>query len=161
MSPNIAINSPAAWLLNKPWGLQIARGVMGSKYYGKTDTSALGRQYWNIPYRLEALVQLEEMLETKMIPSTFQAVRQPTLLLYYYKDEQHQDPTVKVSAELKMFDELGTPPSLRKAVDIPNAGAHVLGSYITSHDLPSVTRAIDAFAQDVLRMQEAPHLDKK
>jgi pimeloyl-ACP methyl ester carboxylesterase len=154
MSPNIAINSPAAWLLNKPWGLQIARGVTRSKYYGKPDTSALGSQYWNIPYRLEALVQLQEMLETEMIPSTFQAVRQPTLLLYYYKDEQHQDPTVKVAAEKKMFDELGTPPSLKRAVDIPNAGAHVLGSYITSHDLPSVTRAIDVFALEVLRLNQ-------
>ena len=154
MSPNIAINNPAAWLLNKPWGLQIARRVTGSKYYGKTDTSALGRQYWNIPYRLEALVQLQEMLTTDMTPSTFQAVRQPTLLLYYYKDEQHQDPTVKVAAEKKMFDELGTPASQKRAVDIPDAGAHVLGCYITSHDLPSVTRAINGFAQQILELNK-------
>jgi pimeloyl-ACP methyl ester carboxylesterase len=161
LSPNIAINNPAAWLLNDPWGLQIARGVMGSKYFGKEDSSALSRQYWNTPYRLEALVQLEEMLETKMIPSTFEAVRQPTLLLYYYKDELHQDPTVKVSAEKKMFDELGTPPSLKRAVDIPNAGGHVLGSYITSHDLPSVKEAINTFAQDVLHLRDTLHPEKK
>ncbi|MEN9686161.1 MAG: hypothetical protein RLZZ28_1947, partial [Bacteroidota bacterium] len=30
-SPNIAINDPNAWLLNNPWGLQIARLVKGSK----------------------------------------------------------------------------------------------------------------------------------
>ena len=32
---------------------------------------------------------------------------------YYYKDKVHQDSTVKVSAELSMFDELGTPANLR------------------------------------------------
>ena len=154
MSPNIAINNPAAWLLNNPWGLQIARGVMGSKYYGKPDTSALGRQYWCMPYRLEALVQLQEMLETEMVPATFRSVRQPTLLLYYYKDDQHQDPTVKVSAEKEMFNELGTPASLKRSVDIPNAGAHVIGSYITSHDVPSVVRAVDSFAQDILLLPQ-------
>lgn len=152
MSPNIAINNPAAWLLNDPWGLQIARGVMGSKFYGKADTSALINQYWNTPYRLEALTQLEELLETKMTPATFAAVHQPTLLLYYYKDEQHQDPTVKVSAEKQMFDELGTPPALKKSVDIPGAGSHVLGCYLTSHDLPSVQKAVDGFATNVLHL---------
>ena len=30
LSPNIAINDPNAWLLNNPWGLQIARMVSGS-----------------------------------------------------------------------------------------------------------------------------------
>jgi alpha-beta hydrolase superfamily lysophospholipase len=30
-SPNIAINDPNAWILNNPWGLQIARLVKGSK----------------------------------------------------------------------------------------------------------------------------------
>src|SRR6267154_6018181 len=32
MSPNIAINDSKAWLANNPWGLQIARMVIGGKY---------------------------------------------------------------------------------------------------------------------------------
>ena len=32
LSPNIAINDGAAFLLNDPWGLQIARMVMGGNY---------------------------------------------------------------------------------------------------------------------------------
>lgn len=154
LSPNIAINNPSAWLLDLPWGLQIARAVTGSHYYVTQDTSAASRQYWNIPYRLEALVQLQEMLDTKMTRSTFEDVYQPTLLLYYYKDAQHQDPTVKVSSEISMFDELGTPPVLRRAVAIPNAGSHVLGSHITSHDIPTVEHTIDAFAQQVLHLTQ-------
>jgi hypothetical protein len=34
-------------------------------------------------------------------------------MLYYYKDEQNQDAVVKVSAMLEMFNELGTPVSLK------------------------------------------------
>lgn len=40
LSPNIAINDPAAFLLNNPWGLYIARAVMGGKY---RDTGASAR----------------------------------------------------------------------------------------------------------------------
>ena len=40
-----------------------------------------------------------------MNKETFKKVNQPTLLLYYYKDETHQDAVVKVSAMQKMFDE--------------------------------------------------------
>ncbi|HEX2630294.1 MAG TPA: alpha/beta hydrolase, partial [Chitinophagaceae bacterium] len=65
LSPNIAINDPNAWLLNNHWGLQIARMVKG-KYNVSEDTSALYAQYWNTKYRMEAAVQLEELVETTM-----------------------------------------------------------------------------------------------
>src|SRR5690606_18793738 len=85
-SPNIAINDPNAWLANNPWGLQIARLVLGSKYVvSKKDTRDIYRQYWYDRYRLEAVVALEEFLETAMTKQTFQKVKQPTLMLYYYK----------------------------------------------------------------------------
>lgn len=145
MSPNIAINNPAAFLLNDPWGLQIARLVSGGNYQ-VTDYTPERQAYWNEKYRLESLVQLEELLEDQMTPSTFERVTQPSLTLYYYEDEEHQDPTVKVSAMLKMNEELGTPDSLKQAVAIPGAGAHVLGSYLVSKDLDSVWEAIQLFA---------------
>ena len=108
MSPNIAINDPNAWLLNNPWGLQIAHLVKG-KYNESEDTSAAYRQYWTYKYRMEAAVQLEELLESSMKASLFEKVKQPVLLLYYYKDEDHQDDVVKVSAMERMFSQLGTP----------------------------------------------------
>ncbi len=52
LSPNIRINDPAAFLLNDPWGLQIARLVMGGKYYGTGIAPENERaQYWNGRYR--------------------------------------------------------------------------------------------------------------
>ena len=88
-----------------------------------------------------------------MKPTTFRAVKQPVLNLYYYKDPQHQDATVKVSAILRMEKELGTPDSLKEAIAIPEAGAHVLGCSFVSHDIPGVEKAIDAFAEKKLGLQ--------
>ncbi|HVZ56485.1 MAG TPA: alpha/beta fold hydrolase [Chitinophagaceae bacterium] len=152
MSPNIEINDPNAWLLNNPWGLQVAHLVKG-KYNTSQDTSAIYRRYWYSRYRMEAAVQLEELLETTMKSSLFEKVTQPVLLLYYYQDEKHQDPVVRVSAMKRMFRELGTADSLKREVDVPQAGDHVLGCYIKSHDVPAVEQACTKFAEQVLHLR--------
>jgi pimeloyl-ACP methyl ester carboxylesterase len=154
LSPNIAINNPAAFLLNNPWGLYIARMVMGGKYRvtGADDESA---KYWNRQYRLESTVQLEEMLETAMNPETFKRIKQPSLTLYYYKNEQEQDPEVKVSAMLEMHKALATPDSLKVAVAIPNAGAHVIGGSLASKDVESVYKNMENFARNVLKLGQS------
>ena len=71
-----------------------------------------------------------------------------------HDDEEYQDDVVKVSAMKRMFNQLGTPDSLKRSVPIPNAGAHVLGSYIKSKDIPSVERECDQFAEEVLHLHE-------
>jgi len=152
LSPNIAINDPNAWILNNPWGLQVARLVKGSKYNDAEDTRPVYRQYWNYHYRLEAAVSLEELLETSMNKETFARVQQPTLLLYYYKDKVHQDSVVKVDAALKMFSELGTPADKKREVAMPNTGNHVIGSWIRSNDVAGVEREITRFMQEVLKI---------
>jgi esterase/lipase len=145
MSPNIEINDPNAWLLNNPWGLQIARTVLGSDEVIPKDDRPIYRQYWNSPYRIEAVVALQEMLETSMNEETFQKVKQPSLVMYYYKDEVHQDSVVRVDAIKDMFSKLGTPDNQKKAVAMPNAGDHVMGSFIKSKDLEGVEKEIENF----------------
>ena len=151
LSPNIAINDPNAWLLNNHWGLQIAHIVEG-KHRTAEDTTAVYKQYWNQRYATSALVQLEELLESTMKESTFKKVTQPSLMLYYFKDKDNQDPVVKVSAMKRMFVQLGTPDSLKREVAIPGAGAHVLGSPIKSKDVESVKQEIDKFAVEILKL---------
>jgi pimeloyl-ACP methyl ester carboxylesterase len=150
LSPNIAINDPFAWVLNNHWGLQIARAVKHGNYIVSDDDRAQYRRYWNKPYRLESAVALEEYLETTMIRENFQKVKQPVLLLYYYKDEVHQDNVVKVSAMLTMYNELGTPVKLKRKTAMPNTGDHVIGSPIKSHDVVGVQKVIEKFMNEVL-----------
>lgn len=152
-SPNIAINDPNAWMMNDHWGVQIARLVKGGKYNIAEDTRPAYKQYWSNVYRLEAVAALEELLETTMNKETFAKVKQPVLLLYYYKDEQHQDDVVKVSALKKMFTQLGTDTALRRAVAMPNTGNHVLGSHLKSNDLAGVERETKKFLEEVLKMK--------
>ncbi|MFN4316198.1 MAG: alpha/beta hydrolase [Chitinophagaceae bacterium] len=151
LSPNIAINDANAWLLNNHWGLQIAHLVKG-KYNVSSDSSAIYKQYWNNRYRMEAAVELEELLEKTMHQSLFEKITQPVLLLYYYKDEEHQDPVVKVSAMQRMFRQLGTAEGKKKEQALPQTGDHVIGSHIKSHDLESVQNACNEFAEQILQL---------
>jgi esterase/lipase len=148
-SPNIAINDPNAWLLNNPWGLQIARLVKKSNYMIINKPIAQYNQYWNHHYRLEATVQLEELLETAMTKTTFEKIKQPTLVLYYYKNETAQDPVVKVSAMKEMFANIQTPSEKKKMVPIPNCGNHVMASPIQSKDIETVKKETALFLKNV------------
>lgn len=145
LSPNIAINDDKVFLLNNPWGLQIARAVSGGNERILEGKTPIYKKYWYDHYRLESVVQLQELLESAMTTSIFEKVTQPTLLLYYYKNEVAQDPVVKVSAMLKMFNELGTADNKKEKQALPNTGNHVIGSYITSKDITSVEKAISRF----------------
>ncbi len=152
-SPNIAINDNNAWMLNNHWGLQIARLVKGGNYNDPTDDRPIYKQYWNKPYRLEAIVALEEMLETTMTKKTFKKIKQPVLLLYYYKDEQHQDDVVKVSAIKEMFTQLATDTINKRAIALPNTGNHVMASPIKSKDVESVERETKKFLEEVIHLK--------
>jgi esterase/lipase len=156
LSPNVAINDPNAWLLNNHWGLQIAHMIQG-KYVHSKDTTALYAKYWNQKYRMESVVELEELLETSMRESTFQKVKQPTLVLYYYKDEEHQDKVVKVSAMKRMFEQLATTGNLKRQMAIPEAGDHVIGSYIKSKDVKKVEEECERFATEILKLNPIQH----
>jgi esterase/lipase len=152
LSPNIAINDGKAWMLNNHWGQQIAELVTGKNRVVK-DTTALYAQYWNNRYATLSLVQLEELIESTMKESTFRKVTQPSLLLYYYKDKEHQDQVVRVSAMKRMFLQLGTPENLKRQVAIPNAGDHVIGSYVKSKDLKTVQDEIEKFAIEKINLR--------
>lgn len=152
-SPNIEIFDPNATLLAKPWGLQLAKLVKGGDYHEFDEITAMDRQYWTTKYRVEALTQLQVLVDKTMTEETFKSVQQPVFLGYYYRDEIHQDSTVSVPAMLAMFDQLGTPDAKKKKVAFPDAGAHVIGSYITSKDLKSVIRETNSFMENYLGLK--------
>lgn len=153
-SPNIRINNPAAFLLSKPWGLQIGRKVTGGKYrITNEDFESKDCQYWYCKYRMEAVVYLQQLVDATMKKSTFSRVSTPVFLGYYYKDEDNQDETVKVSAMLKMFEQLGTPPDRKVKVAFPDAGDHVIACEITSGSVDEVIRETLKFGEEVLNLE--------
>ncbi len=153
-SPNIEINDPAAFLLNDPWGLQIARLV----FHGDIRTvegDSIYKKYWYTSYRLESTVQLEEMVETMATPNVFEKVTCPVFDGVYFRDEEHQDPVVRVSAVRKMHAELGTTDRLKVYQEFPKAGTHVIASDIKSGAVYEVFEAISLFAEANLGMKPA------
>jgi hypothetical protein len=128
--------------------------VVGSRYIDSKDQRDSYKKYWYPHYRLEAVVALEEMLESSMTKETFNKITEPTLLLYYYKDEVHQDSTVKVQPMKEMFAQLSTPANLKRDIPMPNTGDHVIGSPIKSKDVEGVEREIEKFMIEVLKMEK-------
>lgn len=148
-SPNVAINNGAAFLLSKPWGLQIARSVYSGNYrVTNPDFASTDCKYWNCKYRLEAVVYLQQLVEATMKKATFEKVNQPVFLGYYFKDAEHQDDVVKVDAMLNMFDQLGTPEDLKVKVAFPEAGCHPIASKLFSKSWQDVEKASYQFAKE-------------
>lgn len=153
-SPNIRINNGAAFMLSKPWGLQMARKVYSGKFrVTNDDLLSKDCQYWNCKYRLEAVVYLQQLVDVTMKQETYKNVSAPVFMGYYYKDENNQDPTVKVSSMLKMYGQLGTAPDRKVKVAFPEAGEHVIACELTSGCYKEVIAETIKFGEEVLRLK--------
>jgi esterase/lipase len=146
-SPNIRVFDPRASLLTGPWGLQISRLVKGGNY-NIWEAPAGAGDYWHLKYRLEAVVEMQRLLEGTMTKETFENVACPTFIGYYYKNEKEQDDVVSVPRILEMYDQLGS--RAKRKVALPNVGKHALASRFFSSDLESVERETSLFTREVL-----------
>ena len=151
-SPCVKLFDKTAVILDKPWGLQIARLVSGGPTKIFHSDSQAHANYWQLDYRIEALVALQNLISNTMRPEVFEKIKCPVFLGYYFKNEIEQDSTVSVPAMLKMFDELGTPAALKEKIAFPNAGAHVIASYIRSKDWKDVEAETDKFLSGVVKL---------
>ncbi|MCK5821323.1 MAG: alpha/beta fold hydrolase [Bacteroidales bacterium] len=148
-SPNVKIYDKTASLLGKPWGLQIARTVMGGDHR-VLEPDEETDDYWYNKYRVEALVYLQQLIDVTMTSKEFAKVTDPVFVGYYYKDEDNQDNTVSVPAIQWMYDNLSTPEEFKQIFSFPEAGAHVICNNLTSDSWMEVQNAAVAFARDIL-----------
>ncbi len=151
-SPCIKLFNKTTAILTKPWGLQIARKVNGGPVVIDKSLSAEHANYWDLRYRLEGVAALVNFTTHTMKPEVFSKVKCPVFMAYYYKNEQEQDPTVSVPAMLKMFDELGTPSELKRKEAFPEAGAHVISSYIRTKEWPHVESETVKFLSEIVKL---------
>ena len=133
--PCIKVKDPAAEILDNPWGLQIARLILKGENRDIPSKNPLHEQYWSLHYRIEGIVAMQNFLTHTMTKETFEQVKLPVYLTYYYKDEQHQDDVVSVKAMQEMFPQLGTPAALKKEEAFPLSGYHVMTSPILGQHL--------------------------
>ena len=150
-APNIRIAHPLDFVATLPWGLQIIRQVEGSHYHQMEAPSDDKKKYWTTKYRLEAVVQMQKLLETAMIPSLFNQITVPVFSGFYYKNEAEQDPVVSVAAMRTMFQELGTPEIYKEEMAFPNAGAHEIASHLVTENHEEVKEATLTFLNRILK----------
>lgn len=150
-SPNIEMVEEMTKILTFPWGLQIGK-LVGGDMIEYPDDPPLVKKYWQSSYRIEAAAYLQSLVENTMCNRTFEQVKQPLLLAYYYKDEDHQDPTVKVSAMLEMYQHLGSPEDMKREVALATVGVHPLACDIKSKDIEAVKHETYKFAEEILKL---------
>jgi esterase/lipase len=151
-SPCIKVYDDNAELLDNPWGLEIATLVTGSQVRNLTPTNDLHKKYWSMQYHMNGAVAMQNFLTNAMVNKEFAKVKCPTFLGYWYKNEAEQDKVVSVPAMLKMYEHLGTQQALKTKMAFPNAGNHVLASYVLSKDLSGVEAATKKFYKEIVKL---------
>ncbi len=165
LSPNVDVYDPRSALLVKPYGLQIARKITGSEFYG-WKAPGPAQSYWYTRYRIEALCTLKSIINETMTEATFRDVKDPVLMLYYYRDDDHQDDVVSVKRMKEMFSQLGTPANQKQEYALADANTHIIGSDIFNPNLESVWQPSILFCEKVLNLQSVnndgwrPFLDR-
>jgi pimeloyl-ACP methyl ester carboxylesterase len=151
-SPLIAPRDEQLYLLNQPWGVRAMETSLGADHLINERTGRT-KQYWSRYYHINGYVTLAVLLEETMTEETFRKVSCPVFLGYYYKNEEEQDQVVSVAAMQPMFEQLSTPEAQKRKVAFPEAGNHVIGSYIRSSDWRGVYQATDRFMQEVMGLE--------
>ncbi len=141
-SPNIRLAHPLSFLSNGPWGLQLTRLIVGGDYRQVTMPDPRRAKYWYMRYRVEAISQLQALLEAGMTPETFESIKQPVLTMCWYKNNEVQDSLVSVAAMRTMHDQLATSNKEFFALD---AHAHEIGYSPESQSVDEVVRRTTEF----------------
>jgi pimeloyl-ACP methyl ester carboxylesterase len=119
------------------------------------------QQYWYTHYRIEGLCALKSMINATMTETTFSKINDPILVIYYYRDDQHQDNVVSVKRMKEMFTELGTPRQHKKEVALSDAGTHIIGSSLFNQHLESVWTPVITFMEGEMHLVPVNDTDWK
>jgi len=104
-------------------------------------------KYWTTKQYYEAIIPLNDLRRAVSTDETFKNVKTPTLLLYYYKNEEEKDKAASVETMIHAFHEFSSSKqsgSLNKLVMIEN-GNHILLSKYINIDKQLITQEMESF----------------
>ena len=151
-SPNIDVYDTNSNIITGPWGEQLLKIVMGGEY-NKVNYNNTAKQYWSGVYHIDGLIALKSLIEKEMVEKNFAKIDIPVYLGYYYKDEENQDKVVSVERMLDFYDQISTPEEIKRLEVFPDAGRHVITSYVFSNDIENVIQKSYDFAEEVLGLK--------
>lgn len=152
-SPNIDIYDKKSDLLLYPYGEPLSKWVMGGEYNRITYDST-ARLFWNPVYHTNGLFALKRLLRDHMQKEVFEKIDIPVFVGYYYKDEDHQDKIVSVDRMHDFFEQISTSEDKKRKVAFPEAGNHVISSYVMSRDIENVKKETIRFIEEILHISE-------
>jgi esterase/lipase len=137
-SPAIRDNGQRLESFFSPWSKKLMETTMmdNKVLYQKRQGEKLA--YWSDQVHSNGYESLAVLMYSEMNKSTFQKVKQPLFLGYFFKNEEEQDPVVSVPKMLEMFDQVSTPANMKFKKAFPKAGDHVIASSVTSKDWEGV-----------------------
>lgn len=142
-SPCVQTANKSASIFAKPWGLQLVKTMLGSAVFEYKPYNDEYAKYWTTRYHLNGMASFQTFLMYTMKKKTFEKVKCPVFMGYWYRNESEKDTVASVSAMLNMFDELG---SVNKhKVAFPNVANHELTTPILSKDIESVQIETERF----------------
>ncbi|MBX7056985.1 MAG: alpha/beta fold hydrolase [Leptospirales bacterium] len=156
-SPLIDYRNKLAAILGVPGGIYIAHALYGEvRDAGWGDDPERRRvdgyeDHWLVRQRYEAAVELDKLRRSLAAPKTYGRIVAPTLMLYYYEDEDHQDGTVAVSSMLEAFAQFGKfsrPSPLNRAAAISDSNHIMLSHYVRTNKTDAL-QEIRAFLADL------------
>jgi pimeloyl-ACP methyl ester carboxylesterase len=136
-----------------PWSQEILATLNGSEYIDIPRPEGPLKQYWSERYHINGYLALDNFVRATMTRKTFEQVKCPVFLGYYYNNEELQDKTVSVEAMLTMFEQLGTDPEKKEKMAFPESGNHVIASKIRSDDWKGVEAATADFLEKTVGIQ--------
>lgn len=124
VSPNFAPADPSAWILEMPWGLQIAELVVGGKYRSWLPKNKDHSRYWTVK---QPVASLATMVATVKMGRrlALDTVAAPVLVLYTENDK-----VVSVQHIKDYFAKIGS--VQKRIINIAGAKDHLIAGDVLS-----------------------------
>ncbi|MBI3394541.1 MAG: alpha/beta hydrolase [Spirochaetia bacterium] len=151
-SPFIDFASSAAKIAHIPGGITLATLIMG-KIRDTSDAKGWEQGWQSCWYSKQYLSAVQSVADTSheaAKDNIFAQIKSPVLMLYYYRDEAHQDDAASVKAMLEAFAKFGGKQAnaLNRAVAVPD-GDHVLFSRYKKTDKDMIIKEAVRFLDQV------------
>ncbi len=153
MSPNLKDDQRGSFVLNSPWGYEIANLISFGENKKITHEKEIATQYWDTIYPSKALVDLQVLVSTTMRSEIFKKLKCPVLTLYYQENMLQEDEHVEISVYSEAYKQFSTPDSLKELVELKTPGTHFIGSNIKSKDTEVVEKEIVKFLRKTLKIE--------
>ena len=146
-SPNIRLNDPFAALVNDPWGLELLKWTSNQDFRDLSPREdGIVEDCKHRSYCWESVIQMQWLLETTMIESTFRAVKAPSLTMMWNESEEIRDRVVSVEKAQWMHENLGS--SIKQWTNC-DCNDHVIVNYQTSEAAEFVFETTYAFLMEL------------